>query len=83
MLGRKKQERLNESEHDHHRHECLKRAVVHSSQRPYWKRAHKDWRFCISAVLMFAAIVTYVMSDDLARRPRSDAPSPLSGGVGK
>jgi hypothetical protein len=37
---------------------------------PYWRRMHRDWRFWISAVLMFAAISVYVLSGDLAWLPR-------------
>jgi hypothetical protein len=32
---------------------------------------------------MFAAMIIYVMSDDLALRPRRQPPQPLSGAVGK
>ncbi len=38
--------------------------------RPYWKRAHHDWRFWVGMVFMFAAIAIYVLSDDLALIPR-------------
>jgi hypothetical protein len=58
---------------------------------PYWKRMHRDWRFWIGAVFMFAAISIYVLSGDLAwvprghrqpalqvRRIESTLPAPLS-----
>jgi hypothetical protein len=32
---------------------------------------------------MFVAMIVYVMSDDLALRPRSQRQQPLSGAVGK
>jgi hypothetical protein len=37
---------------------------------PYWRRMHRDWRFWIGALLMFAAISIYVLSGDLAWVPR-------------
>jgi hypothetical protein len=40
------------------------------AQLPYWKRAHRDWRFWVGLVSMLAAITIYVMSDDLALLPR-------------
>ena len=33
---------------------------------PYWQRAHRDWRFWVGFVLMFAAITIFVLSDNLA-----------------
>jgi len=33
---------------------------------PYWKRAHKDWKFWVGVVLIFAAIAVYVLSLDLS-----------------
>ena len=51
--------------------------------RPYWKRAHNDWRFWVGVFLMFAAMIYYVMSIDLAMRPRLQPQQPPSGAVGK
>ncbi len=34
--------------------------------RPYWQRAHRDWRFWLGTSLFVAAITLYVMSDDLS-----------------
>jgi hypothetical protein len=44
---------------------------------------HRDWRFWIAVFAMLAAMIIYVMSDDLALRPRSQPQQPLSGAVGK
>ena len=67
------------SEHHHHDHRQTEPPLtgVHHHV-PYWKRAHTDWRFWIGVVLMFAAIVTYVLSLDLAWRPRPNPPTPTS-----
>jgi hypothetical protein len=47
--------------------------------RPYWRSAHRDWRLWIAVGLMFVAMLTYIMSDNLAWRPRSQPQQPLSG----
>jgi len=37
---------------------------------PYWKRAHRDWRFWVAVCFLFAAIAIYVVTVDLALVPR-------------
>jgi hypothetical protein len=46
----------------HHHHD--------SDPGPYWRRAHRDWRFWVGVVFLSIAILIYVMSDDLALVPR-------------
>ena len=55
---------------------------AHHSHRPYWKRAHTDWRLWIAAFLMFVAMLYYVMSMDLSWRPglRPQQPQPAVDG---
>ena len=45
---------------------------------PRWKRLHHSWFFWVALVLTFAAILTYVLTMDLATRPmpRSAQPTP-------
>jgi len=38
---------------------------------PYWKRAHKDWRFWVGVLLLTVAIAVYVMSDNLRFAPHN------------
>ena len=40
-----------------------------------WARLHHHWYFWVAMVLMLAAIVNYVMTEDLTGLPRSP-PSP-------
>jgi len=40
-----------------------------NEHRPYWKRAHHDWRFWVALVLMLAAMLIYMMTDDLSIVP--------------
>ena len=67
----------------HHNRRESDGSGVHHAHVPYWKRAHTDWRFWVGVVLMFAAMMIYVMSGDLAWRPRLQPPQPISGAVGK
>ena len=45
--------------------------VGHHDQRPYWKRAHRDWRIWVALFFMLAAMAIYVLSDDLAFLPHA------------
>jgi hypothetical protein len=36
---------------------------------PYWRRAHRDWRFWAGLILMLTAITVYVVTDNLAFVP--------------
>jgi hypothetical protein len=56
---------------------------VQQDHRPYWKRAHRDWRIWFAVFLMVTGMIIYVMSDDFALRPRSQPQQPRSGAVGK
>ena len=33
--------------------------------RPYWKRAHRDWRMWVGVILMLTCMVIYLMTGDL------------------
>lgn len=74
---------MNEIKHNHHQHGGQDREGVHHSHSPYWKRVHHDWRFWVAVFLMFAAMLIYVMSDDLAWRPRIQPQQPRSSAVKK
>jgi len=43
---------------------------THHDELPYWRRAHRDWRFWIGLTLMLAAITMYVLSENLSMVPR-------------
>jgi len=64
---------MNESNYGHHGNEGPDPGSIHrdalNDQRPYWKRAHRDWRVWIGLFFMLAAITIYVLSDDLALLP--------------
>jgi hypothetical protein len=57
-----------------HRHELHLRdpdPEISDVRAPYWRRAHRDWRFITVVVLMLAAISTYVMTLDLSWHTRN------------
>ena len=49
---------------------------AHQDHRPYWKRAHRDWRVWLGVILMIAGMFVYVMSQDLSLRLRSRPQQP-------
>jgi hypothetical protein len=53
--------------HDKESQGAKARDHVHPD-RPYWRRAHRDWRVWIVVVLMVGLVLVYVMSGDLSSR---------------
>jgi len=45
---------------------------------PYWRRMHRDWRFWVGALFMFAALAIYVLTGDLSWIPRSQPQHPAA-----
>jgi hypothetical protein len=76
-------EPINEIERTHHRHGGPHPDRVKDGQRPYWKRAHRDWRVWIGLFFCLAAIIIYVLSEDLAWMPSGRPRHAVSGAVGK
>jgi hypothetical protein len=74
---------MNELKHTHQQHGDPNGGSVYHGRPPYWTRAHRDWRVWVGVVLMLAAMIIYLMTDDLAWRPRIGPQPPLSKGVGK
>jgi hypothetical protein len=66
---------MNESNYGNHGNEGPDTGSVlreaHPQPRPYWKRAHHDWRMWVALFFMLAAIAIYVLSDDLAFLPHA------------
>lgn len=54
--------------------------AVEGPHRPYWKRMHRSGFFWVAAVAMLAAMAIYVLSIDLAFRPRRHAQPPMPAG---
>jgi hypothetical protein len=45
--------------------------------RPYWTRAHRDWRVWCAALLMLAVMLIFVLTDSLALRPGTTGGQPV------
>jgi hypothetical protein len=73
---------MNETQHSNHQHGDPNGGGVHHN-RPYWTRAHRDWRVWVGVVLMLAAMMIYLMTGDLAWGPHIQPKPPLSGAVAK
>jgi hypothetical protein len=56
---------MSENKPPHHPIERTDRVSLERDDRPYWRRAHHDWRFWIGLILMLVAISVFVLSDDL------------------
>lgn len=74
---------MKQTKHRNHGNEGMERDRVHHNNRPYWKRAHHDWRFWVGLVLMFVAITIYVMSDNLALLPSAQPQQPTPSAIAK
>jgi hypothetical protein len=73
---------MNEINHSHHQHGDPNGGSVHHGGRPYWTRAHRDWRVWVGVVLMLAAMTVYLMTDDLAGWRHSRPRQPIAGPAG-
>ena len=48
-------------------HENTNASNPQHRQKPYWKRAHRDWRIWVRVVLMIGCMGIYFMTGDLHR----------------
>lgn len=62
---------MNNTRQDHDFHRTPTHNTVDTKQLPYWKRAHRDWRFWSMLILMLIAILFYVITDNFALLYRS------------
>jgi len=60
---------MPEGKHPDHHHAETGPQEPHEQQQPYWKRAHKEWKFWVGVVCIAAAIIIYVMTLDLSSVP--------------
>jgi hypothetical protein len=51
---------------------------IHESHRPYWKRAHRDWRVWIGVFVMLVAMAVFISSNYFALWPRRQPQSQLN-----
>ena len=65
------------------RHESTNASNLQHSPRPYWQRAHRDWRIWVFVALMLLCMGIYLMTGDLRWPFHGPAQPmvPIAGGV--
>ena len=61
---------MSEIEQHKNWHTGIGHDKTHVAHRPYWKRAHRDWRVWVSVLFIFAAMSIYIWSDNLRWWPK-------------
>jgi hypothetical protein len=46
-------------------------------EKPYWKRAHHDWKFWVALFFLLFAMWIYIRSNDLSVRPNGHTQQPV------
>jgi hypothetical protein len=62
------------SQTPHRRFENPNGAELHHGHRPYWKRAHRDWRIWFCVIVMLFAMLVYVATGGLRWRLQGQSP---------
>jgi len=60
---------MSEGNYGHPGNEGPGQRPANPGRRPYWKRAHRDWRVWVGLFFCLAAIIIYVLSEDLSFMP--------------
>ncbi len=72
---------MNTTKEEHNEHGRPAADTTIEAHRPYWTRAHHDWRFWVFLVLMVTAMIVYVVSQDLSMGPRGQQHQPVPENV--
>jgi hypothetical protein len=72
---------MSEIKHSGHQHGGPNGGGVDRG-RPYWTHAHRDWRVWVGVVLMLAAMIIYLMTNDLAWGSHTQPRQPISSPSG-
>ena len=72
---------MSKRKHNNHGNEGSNGNRSHHDYRPYWKRAHRDWRLYVVVFLMLAAMIIYMMTNDLAWGPDRQPEQPVPADV--
>ena len=56
---------MNEQKENQLRHEDANRLPADPAQKPYWTRAHRDWRIWVFVALMLTCMFIYIITGDL------------------
>jgi hypothetical protein len=74
---------MNEPNHDHKPHGDPNGGSNHPDGRPYWQRAHRDWRVWVGVIVMLAAMAIYLMTGDLSGWSSTQPQPPPSLNTGR
>ena len=62
---------MKETNSGHGPHHAAKGALPPGAYRPYWRRAHRDWRIWACGVIMLGALFIYSTNYELPWWPRN------------
>ena len=74
---------MNDIESSNHAHGGPNPDGVFQNHRPYWRRAHHDWRFWVAATLIFVCMVVYVLTVEFSVTPGGQGVPTLAVPSGK
>lgn len=72
---------MQDTKHEHNETGRPSADTTIEAHRPYWKRAHHDWRFWVFLVLMIVAMVVYIVTQDLSMGTRGTQHQPVPENV--
>jgi heme/copper-type cytochrome/quinol oxidase subunit 3 len=68
---------MNENGHQQNLQDVLNYSKNHQEHKPSRKRIHHTWTFLVFVVLVFAAIMYYMVSVDFSSAPRNQSKQPI------
>jgi hypothetical protein len=74
---------MSESNYGHPGNEGPGHSRAPVDRRPYWKGAHRDWRIWVGLFFCLAAIIIYVLSEDLVFMPSGRPRHAVSRAAGR
>jgi len=62
---------MHEPDHTDHATDNPTHEKNHHPPKPYWRRAHTDWKFWVAVFFLFTALGIYIVSYDLILVPHN------------
>jgi len=62
---------MHEPDHTDHLTDNPDHEKNHHPPKPYWRRAHTDWKFWVAVFFLFTALGIYIFSYDLVLVPHN------------
>jgi len=67
---------MNENKHKQNLQEVINHSKSHHERKFHWKQIHHTWGFWVGVILIFVAIMYYIVSVDFAFAPRNQPKQP-------